>query len=191
MSFPAYAMKDTNEIPRQARRIEELLAKLDASADPLMVATARELVEALMDLHGAALERMLEIAAVSGTAASNIAERFGRDDLVGSLLVLYGLHPADFETRVRQALEKLEPRMRKHGHEIELLSAESGAVVLRVRAGALGHGSTAASLKASVEEAIYAAAPDTEHLAIEGLEETESRGGFVPLSLLTEMKGAV
>lgn len=42
-----------------------------------------------------------------------------------------------------------------------------------------------------MEDAIYAAAPDTEHLEIEGLEEMESRGAFVPLSLLTEMKGAV
>ena len=184
-------MHNTNEVPSQARRIEELVAKLGASGDPAFLATARELVEALMDLHGAALERMLEMASAAGAAGRDIADKFGRDDLVGSLLVLYGIHPLDLEARVRRALEKLEPRLRKHGHRIDLISVDEGAVRLRVGAGVASHGASAASLKAAVEEAIYAAAPDTEHLEIEGLEEMESRGAFVPLSLLTEMKGAV
>ncbi len=32
----------------------------------------------------------------------NIIDRLGRDPLVGSVLILYGLHPEDIETRVQR-----------------------------------------------------------------------------------------
>ena len=63
-------------------------------------AHAKELMESLMELHGAGFDRILEIAAAAGN--NDLIEAFARDNLVGSLLVLYGLHPDDFETRVRR-----------------------------------------------------------------------------------------
>ena len=38
-------------------------------------------------------------------------DRFSRDELVASLLMLHGLHPVDFDTRVRKAVETLQPAL--------------------------------------------------------------------------------
>jgi len=177
-------MHDTTDVPQQARRIEELVAKLEMSGDPAVVATAKALVEALMDLHGAAIERMLEIVARTGAAGQEIADGFGRDDLVGSLLVLYGLHPLDLETRVRRTIEKLGARLGKQGSEVELIGIDGGVVRLRVRTAGSNCGSSAGSVKAAVEEAILGAAPDVAELVIDGLENVGSSSGFVPIETL-------
>ena len=53
-------MHEITEVRRQAGRIEELIGKLEASADPGSLAVARELVEALMELYGAGFERIAQ-----------------------------------------------------------------------------------------------------------------------------------
>lgn len=177
-------MDNTNDVPEQARRIEELVRKLELSGDPAIVATAKELVEALMNLHGAALERMLEIVSRAGAAGQEIAEGFGRDDLVGNVLVLYGLHPLDLEARLCLALEKLEPSMRKQSRSIELVSVVEGMVRLRVQSTSSSNGSPG-HLRTAIEDALYAAAPDIGHLTIEGLEQNGAGFAFVPIEKLT------
>ena len=177
-------MDETAGVPGQARRIEQLLARLQASRDPSLVAAARELVEALMDLHGGALARMLEIAEQSGAAGRDIITGFGRDDLVGSLLVLYGLHPEDIETRVRREIGRLESRLAKHDYSVQLLGVEDGVVRLVARATAQNGRTSPGSIKTVIQEAIYGAAPDAVDLIIEGLEERPA-AGFVPIEMLT------
>ena len=49
---------------------------------------------------------------------AEIIDRLGRDELVASLLVLYGLHPLDFETRVNQAVEKARAFLKPHAAEL-------------------------------------------------------------------------
>ena len=80
-----------------------------------------------MDLHAAALEKMLEI-----IADPLVIARLGRDDLVGSVLLLYGLHPVDFETRVGQALDQARPLLNSHGGDVELVNLAGGMVRLRL-----------------------------------------------------------
>lgn len=171
-------MHNTSEVLQQARRIEDLVAKLESSADPALVATARELVEALMDLHGAALERILEMVAGAGAAGDELTSAFGRDDLVGNLLVLYDLHPSDLETRARSALDTLKPR------DVELLGVIEGVVTVRAQSTTSGCGSSGKARKAAIEEAIFAAAPDAVQVIILGLPEPASSPGFVPLETL-------
>jgi hypothetical protein len=164
-------MHNPSEVLREARRIEELTRKLEASGDPATLAAARELVGALMELHGAGLEQMLEIVSRFGTAGQQVLEGFSQDPLVGNLLVLYGLHPQDLETRVRHALDKVRKRAASRG-SVELRGIAEGAVRVRVRQG----------LKQVVEEAIYEAAPDVTSLEIE--EVADGGAGFVPLEKL-------
>jgi Fe-S cluster biogenesis protein NfuA len=176
-------MHKTTEVERQTGRIEELIRKLESSADPDLLATAQELVRSLMELYGAGLERITEIVFAKGEAGREILDQFGRDELVGNLLAATGLHPLDLDARVRRAVERLPTRVRSQG-TVELLGIEEGVVRLRVRASGSGCGSSAAALKSTVEEAIYEAAPDTVRLVIEGLEESAGASGFVPLEKL-------
>jgi hypothetical protein len=124
----------------------------------------RELVEAILEYHGAGLDRILEIVRQSGGGDAAVRE-IGRDTLSGSLLLLYGLHPEDFETRVRRAVDTLPG--------VLLAGIEDGVVRLRAT-------STGTSREA-VEQIIYSAAPEAAGLEIEGLGQAPA---FVPLEAL-------
>jgi hypothetical protein len=87
-----------------------------------------------------------------------------RDEAVSSLLILYGLHPQDFETRVRGALKNFEG--------VSVISIEDGRVILRM---ALQERSESA-----LRQAVSVAAPDLTELIIEGT----GQSGFVPLAAL-------
>src|SRR5580692_5647635 len=112
---------DGRDFREDMQRIGGLVQEMESIADPAVRATAKDLVQSLMDLHGAALEKALDIVAEAGDLGMNIIERLGRDSLVSSVLILYGLHPDGIETRVGKAVEKLRPQLRKQGCEVELL----------------------------------------------------------------------
>ena len=169
------------EFPQRLQSIERLLGRIESAADPNLRTTVQELVQLVMDLHGAGLERMLELIRAAGDGGTVIIQKLGRDELVASLLVLHGLHPMDFEARVTQALDKARSRLRAHEGEVELLSIQDGAVRLRLHANGHGCGSTAQALREMVEDAVYQGAPDVTSLVIEG---TEEKPGFVPIELL-------
>lgn len=152
------------EFQQRLKSIERLLGELEAAADPNLRATAQELVQLVMDLHGAGLERILELIRASD---ENVVEKLGRDELVASLLILYGLHPVDLETRVQQALDKARVRLRPHEGEVELLGIQDGVVRLRIQANGHGCGSKPEALREIVENAIYQGAPDVVSLLIE------------------------
>lgn len=183
------AIRDTQEsdrmaaagLERQIERIDELVQRLE-NADPVARSSAQELVQTLMELHGTALERMLAIARTSGGMAG-LPERFAQDDIVRHVLLLYGLHPVDLETRVRSALEKTRPYLRSHGGNVELVEiATDGSVRLRMEGSCHGCPSSAVTLKHAIEEAIYEAAPDVTAIVLDGEAPTPSRAGLVALS---------
>ncbi len=167
------------------QRLGELVRDLENIADPESRASAKTLVQLLLDLHSVGLERVMEIVASTGDAGGRTIDDLGRDPLVSGLLVLYGLHPLDTESRVLQAVERLQPRVRKGGGELELLGFESGVVRLHIQVTGHACGSTGKTLKSMVEEALYEAAPDMNALLIEGLEEESGTSGFVPLGKLS------
>ncbi len=182
-------MDDGRDFHRDVQRIGELVLGIESIGDPAARAAAKDLVQSLMDLHGAALEKALEIVAAAGEPGMNIIDRLGRDSLVGSVLILYGLHPEDIETRVLKGIERVRPQLRKQGCEIELLSAADGAIRLRAETGSHACGSTAKSLQATLEGTIYDAAPDLTSLVIEGLEDKPA-SGFVGLEKLMAHPGS-
>jgi Fe-S cluster biogenesis protein NfuA len=146
-------------------RIEELINALK-DADSSVAAQARELVQSLLELHGTTLERALEIVHQNdGTLVDKLAE----DPLVSNLLILHGLHPLDLETRVRNALESVKPRLGLHGGSVEVIGVTpEGGIKLRLEGNCHGCPSSRVTLKSSIEEAIYAAAPDVTKLEVEG-----------------------
>lgn len=169
------------------QQIDTLIGTIESIADPAARACVEKLIHTLLDLHGAGLERMMEIVAEAGAPGEAIIESFARDELIGSLLVLYGLHPLDMEARVQQALDQVRPYLGSHGGDVELLGVtQAGVVRLRLQGSCHGCPSSAMTLKLAIEEAIYAAAPDVTALDVEGVVERPARppAGFIPLEPL-------
>src|SRR6476660_8631699 len=132
------------QFQKELGRIEELINALNSAADSAVAAQARELVQALLELHGTTLERALEIVHENDLT---LVDKLAEDPLVSNLLILHGLHPLDLEARVRGALEKVK---------------------LRLEGNCNGCPSSRVTLKSSIEEAIYAAAPDVTGMEVEG-----------------------
>lgn len=176
--------RDT-ELQKKMQRIGEMVERLESAADPSVRAMARELVESLMALHGAGLERILELATATGESGKSIIQKCGRDDLVSSLLLLYGLHPEDMQSRVTRALEKTRPFLQSHSASAELIGiGEDGKVAVRVQLKAGGCGSTATTVKATLEAAIQDAAPDATSIVVEDPGAALAQTGFVSLAQL-------
>jgi Fe-S cluster biogenesis protein NfuA len=173
-------MSQHREFQKQLESIAELVRRIEAAADPSVRADARKLVESLMSLHGRGIERTLEIISAAGDTGQSIIDRLGRDEMVASLLVLYGIHPLDFETRVNQGIEKAHAFLKPHAAELQPLRIDGGAVHLRLTVKAQGCGSNPAALKEAVEELIYESAPDVTLLIIEGADPQS----FVPIAAL-------
>jgi len=184
------SMADDKDFQLKVQRIGELVGELE-NIDPEARASAKALVQLLLDLHGAGLERVMEIVAKNDESGQRTIDDLGRDPLVSSLLVLYGLHPLDVESRVAQAVERVHPQVRKGGGELDLLGIEAGVVRLQLQVTGHGCGSTGKTLKKLVEDALYEAAPDMNRLIIEGLEEPSGSSGFVPLGNLGGVIAAV
>jgi Fe-S cluster biogenesis protein NfuA len=154
------------QFQKKLGRIEELINALSAAADSAVAAQARELVQALLELHGATLERALEIVHENDLT---LVDKLAGDPLVSNLLILHGLHPLDLEARVRGALEKVKPRLGLHGGSVEVIGVTpEGGIKLRLEGNCNGCPSSRVTLKSSIEEAIYAAAPDVTGLEVEG-----------------------
>lgn len=175
-------LMEEKEFQQRIRKIEALVRKIETMADPEARASAIELFQSIMDLHGAGLERMMEIVFDGENAGSEVIDKFARDDLVASLLLLYGLHPLDLDTRIMQALDRVRPYLSSQGGSVEFLAVNDGAVRLRLEKGANGCGSSAQTLKQVIEEAIYDAAPDITGLEIEGGMEPTFSSGLVQLA---------
>jgi Fe-S cluster biogenesis protein NfuA len=177
-------MAAETERKAQIQRIASLVERLESCGDPSLRALARELVESIMALHGAGLERILEIAASSGEVGEQLIQQCGCDELVSSLLLLYGLHPDDLRTRVEHALEKSNAFLESHAAHAELMSiSNDGAVRVHLHHKPNGGcGSAWGSLRATLETALQDAAPEA--LAIIVDETGTGVAGFVPLGQL-------
>jgi len=180
---------DEKEFQERVQQIGRLIAGLNDLADGKARSSAQELVQLVMELHGAGIERMMEIIFAQGPSGLETIERLGRDRITSGLLVLHGLHPDDLETRVRRTVENLAAQLRKQEVEVQLLEAGQGGV--RILAKTNGHacGSTYSTIRSAIEEAVYEAAPEIVSLAIEGLEKDGS--GFVSLDQLAGAPAAL
>lgn len=159
---------DDQSFRNRMERVESLLHEVERIRDDEVRALTRQLVQAVLELHGAGLEKMLETIARGGKTGAALVEDLARDDLIGNLLLLHDLHPLDLETRVRQALDNVRPYLRSHGSNVELLAVVEGVVRLRMVGSCDSCPSSAVTLKNAIEEAIFAAAPDALGVEVEG-----------------------
>ncbi|HEX4760955.1 MAG TPA: NifU family protein [Thermoleophilaceae bacterium] len=164
-------------------RVEQLLEDVDERG--------AELVQALLDLYGEGLARIL--ARCDATALAD-------DELVAHLMLLHDLHPVPAETRVREALAGVRPYLESHGGDVELVSVEDGVARLRLQGSCSGCPSSTMTLKLAIEDAIYKAAPDVAEVKAEGvsappgpellqLEVSDSLQEWTPIGTLAELSG--
>jgi len=159
----------SQEFQRRLGRVEELIAALESAADPAVRERTRELIETLLDLHGRGLEQILQAMHETGETGERVIDKLGRDQLVSGVLLLHGLHPLDLETRVRNALEAVRPRLGLHGGSVELLEVtKEGAVRIRLEGNCHGCPSSRITLHSTIEEELYAVAPDITLLQVDG-----------------------
>src|SRR5579871_6823266 len=152
---------DKREFEARLKRVDELVRGVQATANPALRASVEELMQTLLELHGAGISRMMEIVWDDGEAGQRIIEeKLPQDDLVSSLLLLHDLHPYPLADRVQMGLNKVRPYLQSHGGEVEVLSVEDGVVRLRLRGSCENCAASSLTLKYAVEDAIYAAAPD-------------------------------
>ena len=147
-------------------RIERLLDELGACADPKPRAVAEELIRQVTDLYGAGLARVLELA---DELSPSLVDRLSSDELIGSLLVVHGLHPATLESRVERALAAVRPVLAAHKGDVELVDIDpaANAVKLRLLGSCDGCPSSTITLQMAVEKAILEAAPEIETIDVE------------------------
>jgi Fe-S cluster biogenesis protein NfuA len=174
---------DDKDLLERFQRIEALLAEVEQRADPAVLSAVQEIVQSLLDYHGAALTRIVE------TIGPDLASGLAEDDLVSSLLVLHNLHPQDLETRVQRALESVRPQLRGHGGNVELLGITAGSVRLRLIGSCHSCPSSTQTLRQLIQDAIYAFAPDATGLEVES-DEPPTRGSetFIPVEQLMQVR---
>jgi hypothetical protein len=143
-------------LPQRLRQLVDEIQQLE----PGERARARSLIQTVLDFHGAALAQLLELVRQEGDAGHALLEKVSGDGLVCNLLLLHGLHPVDLETRTREALARLQPLLRSQGAEVELIAVADDGVRLCVRQDGSGYPASLGTLRAAIEEAVGAAAPD-------------------------------
>jgi Fe-S cluster biogenesis protein NfuA len=175
-------LMNSSEFQAQTEQIERLVQRVMALTDDGARATALELLQSVMDLHGAAMSRMVEVLSVLGEAGRAALAKLGADPLLCGLLVLYGIHPVPLEERIAKALEKLRPQLQKKGGSVALVSTDDAHVRVKVLSSGHGCGSSADAIKDLVEQAILEAAPEIMEIFVDGLPETAP--GFVPVNMI-------
>lgn len=168
-----------SEFQSYAGRVELMVERVNGFTDPDTRTAALQLLQSIMDLHGAAVARIVEL--LGGTEAGRTSlAKLGVDPLICGLLVLYGVHPVPLAERVSTAVANLAPQLRKHSGSAEVIGIDDERV--RVKVQNTGHGCGSDAIKGMVEQAILESAPELEEVIVEAA--TPSAGGFVPLSLI-------
>jgi Fe-S cluster biogenesis protein NfuA len=148
-------------------RVEALLTELGRLSDASAVATAEALVQTLVELYGAGLDRVMEI--VTETGAAETIARLTCDDLVSGLLVVHDLHPLTTAERVGTALDGVRPYLGLHDGGVELIEiTPAGVVRLRLLGGCDGCPSSRITITDAIERAITSAAPEVSAIDVEG-----------------------
>lgn len=165
-------------------RIEQLL-EASAAAGPVAHERAEELVRLVVELYGAGLERVLELAYDAGALDDKLLDALAADELVSSLLLVHGLHPYGVQERVERALDDVRPYLGSHGGDVRLLEVtDDGVVRLQLLGSCDGCASSSVTLELAVDGAIRAAAPEIVRIDVEAAA-PESAGAVIPVDQLT------
>lgn len=169
------------EFHLRTERVEKLAARLESAGDPEIRATALDLVQSVVELHGAALRRLVDSLKRTLEGEQALSEAL-ENDLISSMLLLHNLHPDDIETRVLRGIEKVRPYLKSHGGDVEFADVRDGIVHLRLHGTCGSCPSSSITLKNAVEDALFEVAPDiVEIVSDNSAATTQSRPQFVTI----------
>jgi len=152
-----------HDVRERIGAVEGLIQDLEHRLDPVVRPRVQEMLSLLLDLHAEGLERML--ARLDPAVVRDLA----REEAVGALLLLHGLHPESLESRIRSALDGVKPYLASHGGNVEVAALDDrGVLHLRLEGSCHGCPSSSATLKSTIERAIHEAAPDVVEIVVEG-----------------------
>jgi Fe-S cluster biogenesis protein NfuA len=147
--------------------VEELLVRLDDLLGRLenipgaTAALALEAVQALTQVYGEALARIVDVASPA------VLETFDRDELLRHLMVLHELHPHPVEERVLHALDRVRPYLNSHGGDVTLVSVAGGVARVALTGHCDGCTSSTTTMETAIREAVLAIAPELERVEAE------------------------
>ena len=161
-------------------RVQELTGRLEDLDDPACRSLAEELTSAVVQMYGAGLERIVEL------ADAGTRDEMAKDSLVAGLLMIHDLYPVPIEERVMQALNTVRPYMESHGGNVELLGIEDGIAKLRLEGSCKSCRASSSTLELAVRQALEEAAPDLLGMDVEGVVEEAEKSEItgVPLPLV-------
>ncbi len=162
---------EEQELSERVGRLEALLGEIESLDEPART-TALDAVQALLDLYGEGLTRIVDH--VAEVDDGNLAAKFAGDELVSHLLLLHDLHPTPIEERIAGALDEVRPYLQSHGGNVELLGIEEGVAHLRLVGSCDGCPSSSMTLRLAVEDAVQKAAPEIARIEAEGVSEPPS-----------------
>ena len=150
-------------------RIQQLLEQIEALPTPSTRELIHEFMEATLAFYGQGLARILQVVSESGPGGQNVYQQLINDKVVRGLLLIHDLHPADLETRLREALDHVRPYLQSHGGNVELISLTSQTASLRLQGTCKSCASSAVTLELAIRHAIEEACPDLAGFEVEGV----------------------
>ena len=156
---------EQEQLQQVSGQIEDLVRRIEGISDPAVKANATALVQSLLNIHARAFERVIEIVQQQDGAGRGIVNQMAADGLVGSLLLLYRLHPDPFELRLNRAIAGVRKAAALQGADVELIGVEKDVVHIRLSGAA--HGCGAGNLRKAIENAIYEAVPEIGGVQVE------------------------
>jgi Fe-S cluster biogenesis protein NfuA len=167
-------------VHKQAQEIERLIQEVEAITEPDLREKIVTLVQSLLGFHAAGIERLMQIIAAEGESSRALLDKVAGDRLVGSLLLLYGVHPLRLEARVDRAIERLRSNPALNAGAVEVVGISDQVVRLRLTQDQHGCHSSKQMLRTAIEDALYEAAPDLDE--IQFVDDVQQASvNFVPL----------
>jgi Fe-S cluster biogenesis protein NfuA len=174
-------MSGENQLQQLSAQIEDLVRKVDAISDPAVKANATALIQSLLDVHARAFERVVEIVLQQKDLGLIVLNHFAADELIGSLLLLYRLHPDALDVRLNKAIAAVRKAVALQGADVELIGVEEE--VVRIRLSGAVHGCTSTQLQKLIEDAIYEAVPEISAVRVENAMRVRNSEPLVQLQL--------
>jgi hypothetical protein len=101
------AIVDEARLKAESAEIEQMLGDLRATVDAESWEQVEGVLARLVRLYGVGLQRALEHARASGADGGSFDAALAGDELLGSLLVMHGLHPQTAQERVEKLIARI------------------------------------------------------------------------------------